>query len=426
VGLFSFLDSIIGGNLIVRRIWQFHLIYVPIALILDLTDLALFIQSQQVYFILFIVTILLSVAVGVRAALRGNWEARIFIAGFSILALFGVHDILVGYDIIPAWHWMSQWGTFIFIIFLAFILEHKFSETQKQLKEYSEELEEKVRIRTSELYQKNRQLESTLKELKDTQNQLIIKEKMASLGNLIAGVAHEMNNPIGAMNSAGHVLQKSLEKIQKKLKQASSVQDLKDDQQLNNTLNLMKDNNSIVVMGSKRVSEIVKSLRTFARLDEAEFQDADIHQGINDTLTLLYHEIKNKVDIEKEYGNLPKIKCYPNQLNQVFMNILINSVQAIEEKGMIKIKTFSENNRINIKISDNGRGIPEKNLQKIFDPGFTTKGVGVGTGLGLSISYNIIQKHKGTINVASELGKGTTFEIILPNNLEKVNESSDL
>jgi len=155
-------------------------------------------------------------------------------------------------------------------------------------------------------------------------------------------------------------------------------------------------------------------LKNFARLDEAEFQKADIHDGIDSTLTLVQHELKNKIEVVKEYGNIPRIFCYPNQLNQMFMNLFVNAAKAIEDNGTIKIETFADDTNVYVKISDTGKGIPPENLAKLFDPGFTTKSSRVGMDLGLSISYNIIQKHKGDITVESELGKGTEFTIILP------------
>jgi signal transduction histidine kinase len=157
-----------------------------------------------------------------------------------------------------------------------------------------------------------------------------------------------------------------------------------------------------------------QSLRKFSRLDEAEIQKADIHEGIDSTLTLVHHELKNKVDVIKEYGDIPPINCYPNQLNQVFMNLIVNAAHAIEGKGHIRIKTFVDRKNLTIEISDTGKGIPPEDLKRIFDPGFTTKGVGVGTGLGLAISYRIVKDHNGKLEVESEVGKGTKLRVVLP------------
>jgi signal transduction histidine kinase len=172
--------------------------------------------------------------------------------------------------------------------------------------------------------------------------------------------------------------------------------------------------NKVSKIASDRIVKIVNSLRTFARLDQAEMDTVDIHEGIDSTLTLVHHELKRRIEIHKDYGDVPKISCYPNQLNQVFMNILINASHSIEYRGDIYIKTYTKNNKAIIEIKDTGMGIPKENLKRIFDPGFTTKSKGIGTGLGLSIVYQIIEDHNGSIEVESESGKGTMFRIMLP------------
>ncbi len=292
------------------------------------------------------------------------------------------------------------------------ITERKVSDML--LEDYSKNLEKKVVDRTHEIKQKNDELEKTLQQLKDTQAQLFIQEKMASLGNLVAGVAHEINNPIGAVNSAAGILNRCVETITSTIEKGQSLEAVKNDSKFQKSIRILKENTDITAMASDRIVKIVRSLKNFARLDEAEFQKADIHEGLDNTLTLLHHETKNKVEIVKQYGQVPPLNCYPNQLNQVFMNLLANANQAIQGKGTITIQTLSEGQNAIVKISDSGKGIPPEDISRIFDPGFTTKGVGVGTGLGLSISYNIIQKHHGRIEVASEVGKGTTFTITLP------------
>jgi signal transduction histidine kinase len=167
------------------------------------------------------------------------------------------------------------------------------------------------------------------------------------------------------------------------------------------------------------VTEIVRRLRSFARLDQAELKRADIHEGLEDTLALIHHELKHTIVVKREYGNIPPISCYPGRLNQVFLNLLNNARQAIRGKGEIGIRTFVREERVHIVVSDTGSGISPENLRKIFDPGFTTKGVGVGTGLGLSICYQIVRDHRGEIRVESEPGKGATFTVILPMDLDQ-------
>ena len=252
----------------------------------------------------------------------------------------------------------------------------------------------------AELYQKNietvEELKNTLKELKETQLQLIHSEKMASLGQLIAGVAHEINTPVASIKSNNGLIAKLCEQI--------------NDPEISN---LMKEINIIDKEAIQRISNIVVSLKKFVRLDEAEIQEADINKELDLTLELLRHEIKNRIQIIKNYGDIPKIKCYPNMLNQVFTNILVNGIQAIEGTGTITINTSYEAKTLTVSIKDTGRGIPENEIPKIFTAGYTTKGVGVGTGLGLAICSKIIEKHEGKISVNSEVGVGTEFIITI-------------
>lgn len=185
---------------------------------------------------------------------------------------------------------------------------------------------------------------------------------------------------------------------------------------------MIEDANKVIDSGTDRVTNIVRRLRSFARLDEAELKTVDIHEGLEDTLVLVHHEIKHNIKVVRNYGEIPPIACYPGQLNQVFLNLLMNAKQAIKGTGEIEITTYQKNNKIHIAFRDNGVGIAREHLKKIFDPGFTTKGVGVGTGLGLSICYKIMQAHHGEILVESEVGKGSTFTVLIPMDLEEVLE----
>lgn len=249
----------------------------------------------------------------------------------------------------------------------------------------------------NQINQQRDELQTALKELKDTQLQLINSEKMASLGQLIAGVAHEINTPLASINSNNSIAYKLIKKI--------------DNEQLAETF---KEINELDKEAVQRISNMVKSLKKFVRLDEAELQDADINKEIDLTLDLIRHETKNRIEIIRNYSELPLIKCYPNMLNQVFMNILINACQSIKNKGSITITTMFVDNNLIVKIKDTGRGIEQEEIDKIFTAGYTTKGVGVGTGLGLAISEKIIQKHSGKIGVNSEVGVGTEFVITIP------------
>jgi two-component system NtrC family sensor kinase len=226
----------------------------------------------------------------------------------------------------------------------------------------------------------------------------------------VAGVAHEINNPVGIIVSAADIARRGIHRIENLLQDKSDL----DEEQLRQSLELVETNHKVIATAGGRVANIVQSLRSFARLDEALFQQVDLHKNIDITLTLIQHELRDKATVIKEYGHVPRIQCYPNELNQAFMNLLRNAAQAIEEQGTITITTYADKARVYVRISDTGKGIPLEDLPRIYDPGFTTQSGGVGKGLGLSIVYNIIQKHHGNIQVNSDVGKGTEVIIALP------------
>ena len=256
-------------------------------------------------------------------------------------------------------------------------------------------------------------------ERRATQAQLVQSEKMASLGSLVAGIAHEINTPVGAMTSMHNTLVRGVEKLKEHL-ETSNPELFANDKKLLKIFGVINDANQVINSGATRVGEIVRRLRSFARLDEAELKNVDIHEGLEDTLTLVHHQIKHHIEIVRDYGDLPEISVYPSRLNQVFLNLLNNARQAISDADTITIRTAVEDDRVTVAIRDDGAGIAPENLAKVFDPGFTTKGVGVGTGLGLSICYQIIQDHHGTITAESTLGEGTRFTIRLPMNLNEI------
>jgi two-component system NtrC family sensor kinase len=274
---------------------------------------------------------------------------------------------------------------------------------------------------------KNKELENALNKLKATQAQMLQQEKMASIGQLAAGVAHEINNPMGFITSNLGTLSKYTKRLSEyidlqtkaideigtedvKRSLAEQRKKLKIDYILEDIGQLIEES----LDGAERVRKIVQNLKSFSRVDEAEYKFADINECIESTLNIVWNELKYKAKVYKEYGELPLTKCYPQQLNQVFMNILVNAAQAIEKQGEIRIKTWNGDGNIYIAISDTGVGIPKDKINRIFEPFFTTKPVGKGTGLGLSITYDIIKKHNGDIQVESEVGKGTTFTIRIP------------
>lgn len=272
---------------------------------------------------------------------------------------------------------------------------------------------EKTQRQAERLRAQNQDLGKTMYQLKKTQNQLLMKEKMASLGDLVAGIAHEINNPIGVVISAADVSLRCLDRIESVLGKSDSTEE-SNNNQLPKVFGILRDNIKVTVTAGDRIVTIVKSLKNFARLDEAEYQKVDIHEGIDSSLTLLGTELTNRIRIKKEYGEVPRIECYPGQLNQVFINLLKNACQAIENSGTIGIKTFKRKHHIHVEVSDSGKGIPNDKLSKIFDFGFSADGSRVKMGSGLTTAYSIIQKHDGEIKVKSEVGKGTTFSIILP------------
>lgn len=308
------------------------------------------------------------------------------------------------------------------------------SATNQDLAETNQRLEEKVAERTQELLDANGrlaaeqvELKTLLKKVEDAQNQLLQSEKMAAIGQLAAGVAHEINNPIGFVNSNLGTLNGYVEKlldvitayekceatipVEPRPELAAVKADADLDFLREDVRALLKESQD----GLARVKKIVQDLKEFSHVDEAEWQDADLNQGLESTLNVVWAELKYKAEVVREYGEIPTVRCIAAQVNQVFMNLLVNAAQAIEERGTITVRSGSEGNHVWIEIQDTGKGMSPDVVKRIFEPFFTTKPIGKGTGLGLSLSYDIIVKrHGGHFDVKSTPGQGTTFRVWLP------------
>ena len=381
--------------------------------------------------------------------------ARYFLLSWSIFFVSILVFVFKDYGIVPynevTVH-AVEIGSALEAIFLSFALAGKINifkkekeasqaqalaiaqENEHLIREQNVILESKVKERTTELEASNEELSETLDDLKQAQMQLVESEKMASLGQLTAGIAHEINNPINFVTSNVAPLQRDINTLLDviaTMEDISSSEASKADkqQQINDykeeidydylkieISHLLKGINE----GASRTAEIVKGLRVFSRLDEDDLKYANIHDGIESTLVIA-NNLLGSIKVTKEFAELPLIECYPGKLNQVFLNIISNGVHAINKKfgvesaeGEIVIKTHLTEEHVTIHICDNGTGMDENTTKKIFEPFFTTKDVGEGTGLGMSIAYNTIKKHGGSIHLQSEIGKGTEFIIDLP------------
>jgi signal transduction histidine kinase len=389
--------------------------------------------SQKIVYIYATICLIESARVVWMAVARKKNGSGIIGSGYLIFMLASLYQMLIDMHIVENiienyWYWYL-YGILALLISMSIYLARQYAQINTDLADQlaqvkklsakavmheraAKKQEIKQKLLETEIAHKAHELEEAKKlekalnelkqahdDLKTTQTQLVQSEKMASLGQLVAGVAHEINTPIGAVGSMHDTLVRALGKIRGCIDAECDHQDCAPRSDLLKNMKVIDDANSVIAEGVGRVTNIVKRLRSFARLDEAELKTVDIHEGLEDTLTLIYHDIKHGIKIDKHYGDLPPISCYPGRLNQVFLNLLVNARQAMAGEGVITITTDQINGKIRISITDTGSGIPEENLAKIFDPGFTTKGVGVGTGLGLSICYQIIQDHLGEIKV---------------------------
>ncbi len=425
----------------------FYFIYGVYAFILFNAFFLSITLSYQVLLVTQSIVVLYVLMVAFSVLKLGFSPARYYLLAWSVFMVGIFLFVLSEMGIIPTNNltaYIMPFGSALEVVLLSFALADKINilkkekeeeqaqklqvlkENENLIREQNSMLEEKVRLRTDEL-------EQALKNLQNTQSQLVNQEKMASLGQLTAGIAHEINNPINFVSSNITPLKRDIRDIMEviefyrdsgkrefteaTLKQAKSLEeDLELDYVLDEVDQLLKG----MEEGAKRTVEIVKGLRLFSRVDEQDVKKVDIHDGINSTLILLNSSIPGKIRILREFGELPMVECYAGKINQVFMNIINNAVHALADHidqitdPKITIRTHSHMDHVVIEIEDNGPGMPEHIKQRIFEPFFTTKAVGRGTGLGLSIVYSIIENHKGTLEVKTEVGQGTTFIISLP------------
>lgn len=395
-------------------------------------------QSIVVLFVLFVAFSILK---------KGYRPARYYLLAWSIFMIGIFLFVFSEMGVIPTNNltaYIMPFGSALEVVLLSFALADKinilkkekeeeqaaklriFKENEDLIREQNTLLEQKVTIRTEEL-------ESALRNLQNTQSQLVNQEKMASLGQLTAGIAHEINNPINFVSSNIAPLKRDIKDIMEvinfyretgekefssnSIKEAKKLeQDLELDYVLDEVDQLLKGMED----GARRTVEIVKGLRLFSRVDEQDVKKVDLHDGINSTIILLNSSIPGKIRIVREFGELPLVECLAGKINQVFMNIINNAVHALADHldtikdPKIEIRTKAFPDHIVVEIEDNGPGMPPQVKQKIFEPFFTTKAVGRGTGLGLSIVYSIIENHKGSLEVISEEGQGTIFKISLP------------
>lgn len=295
------------------------------------------------------------------------------------------------------------------------------------LEERVSERTRKLELMSRELEKGRNDLEQAYTELKSRQAMILHQDKMASIGLLAAGVAHDINNPIGFVNNNLEELRIYMANLQRYfdaqemvVQKTAGPEDrellLQEREHLGIDY-IFEDFKALIeesLEGAGRVSSIVKNLRSFSRVDDVEYKLADINECLDSTINITHHELRYKALVVRDYGDIPQIRCCPQQLNQVFMNLLINAGHAIEKRGEVTVSTWQEGESVLVSISDTGCGIPEELQSRIFEPFFTTKESGKGTGLGLSIVSDIVRQHRGEITVYSKPGEGTTFTIRLP------------
>ena len=435
------------------KAFKFLILLYSLTIILRLCGYAL-ISYRMTDVSALLVTVIAYVVI-TRLSLKGYRSAKFFLLAWTMFFTGIVLFVLRNLGVLPYNNYTNYTmpiGTAIEVILLSLALADRLNifkaekeksqeetlkvlhENERIIREQNVVLELKVNERTVELSESNHELNKTLENLKQAQGQLVEAEKMASLGQLTAGIAHEINNPINFVTSNINPLNRDIKMLleafgviedvglseasqadkQKKIKEYKEELDF--DYLAMEIKHLMKG----ISDGANRTAEIVKGLRIFSRLDEDDVKNAYLNEGLNSTLVIINNQLNNKIKITKQYGDLPLVECYPGKLNQVFLNIISNAIYAVQKKfgenagGELIINTNHDENNVYIRITDNGTGMDAQTQKKVFEPFFTTKDVGEGTGLGMSIAYNTIKKHNGQIMINSALNEGTEFILQLP------------
>jgi two-component system NtrC family sensor kinase len=392
-------------------------------------------------------TISIYIAV-ITLSIRGYRPAKFFVLAWTMflvgLVLFVLRNLgVLGYNNLT--NYTMQVGTAFEVTLLSLALADRINvfkaekeksqeETVNALKENERIIREQNIVLELKVEERTHELNESLEGLKQAQSQLVESEKMASLGQLTAGIAHEINNPINFVTSNINPLKRDFDIILDAIAMVESlsqseasvaekkkqIEDYKEEIDFDYLVIEVRHLIKGIYEGASRTAEIVKGLKIFSRLDEYDLKQTDLNEGLDSTLVIANNLLNNKIEIIKEYGDLPLVECFAGKLNQVFLNLISNAVYAINKKfgesegGQIKISTGVDNENVVIKIADNGVGMNAQTLKKIFEPFFTTKEVGEGTGLGMSIAYNTIKKHNGQITVKSEIGSGAEFVLKIP------------
>ena len=440
VGFIAFFEQVIGSGYraIIRRLWQAHLVLGVVALLLDSVGVFYMPRLVRPFLLLFTISILAMIVTVVPAVRKGSREARIFVVGFLLAAAAGLYDVVfVGFVFNLDRSQISSWGILILMFCLAYILMYRYTENTRQLRaaharleEYSTTLEQKVEARTHDLHEKNEALSRTLGELKTAQDHLIHAEKMASLGSLTAGIAHEIKNPLNFINNFSQLSVELADELVQELEanQGRPLAEVLDDVQ--DLLADLKTNAEKIREHGQRADGIVRSMLEHSRSSAGERRAVDVNGLLDEYLQLAYHGMRAStldfnVTMEKDLdASVGAVEMAPQEIGRVFINLLNNAFYAVRERSRssdgsyaptVEVRTRRDGDSVEIRVRDNGPGIATDFQEKIFEPFFTTKPTGSGTGLGLSLSYDIVTRgHGGTLTVESAEGEGATFVITLP------------